>query len=130
MEIEGLGHCGGLLIVSHLGRPIEFHCSAPVVTNRAQKILYGKTYDHYLYCEQIGLSLIDKSKTKPPLIFADSIQLLGLENLTSELIVGVDPPGNARSKAMAPSTECLSIQANRTGNVLEIHAIATLGRAL
>ncbi len=86
-EIEGLGHCGGLLIVSQIGRPIEFHCSAPIVTNRAQKILYGRTYDSFLYCEQIGLSLIDKAKNQPPIYFADSQQLLGLEKLISGLVV-------------------------------------------
>jgi hypothetical protein len=96
-EIEGLGHCGGLLIVSQIGRPIEFHCSAPVVTNRAQKILYGKTYDNYLYCEQIGLSLVDKAKTKPPLYFADSLQLIGLEKLIGEMIVVLENDSNRNS---------------------------------
>lgn len=94
-EIEGLGHCGGLLIVSQIGRPIEFHCSAPVVTNRAQKILYGKTYDNYLYCEQIGLSLIDKAKTKPSIFIADSVQLLGLEKLIGEMIVVLENETNS-----------------------------------
>ena len=116
MEIEGLGHCGGLLIVSQLGRPIEFHCSAPVVTNRAQKILYGKTYDNYLYCEQIGLSLIDKSKTKPPLLFADSIQLLGLEKLISEWIVVLENDSNQAS--LEESTELKSINLETRGQKL------------
>ena len=83
-KLKALVIVADLLIVSHIGRPIEFHCSAPVVTNRAQKILYGRTYDNYLYCEQIGLSLIDKAKNKPPVYFADSHQLLGLERLIKE----------------------------------------------
>lgn len=80
-EIEGLGHCGGLLIVSQIGRPLEFHCSAPVTTNRAQAILYGKTYQTFLYCEQIGLALIEKSKTRPALFVANCAPLLPLNEL-------------------------------------------------
>jgi hypothetical protein len=82
LEIEGLGHCGGLLVVSQIGRPIEFHCSAPVSINRAQSILYGQTYQSYLYCEQIGLALIEKSKSQPQLFIADSTPLLALGELT------------------------------------------------
>lgn len=80
-EIEGLGHCGGLLIVSQIGRPLEFHCSAPVPPNKAQQILYGKTYETFLYCEQIGLALIEKAKSKPQLLMANCGQLLSLNNL-------------------------------------------------
>ena len=116
MEIEGLGHCGGLLVVSQLGRPIEFHCSAPVATNRAQKILYGKTYDNYLYCEQIGLSLIDKAKSKPQLVIADSIPLLGLEKLISELIVVLENDSNRAS--LEESTDLESINLETRGQKL------------
>jgi hypothetical protein len=110
MEIEGLGHCGGLLIVSQIGRPIEFHCSAPVVTNRAQKILYGQTYDNYLYCEQIGLSLIDKAKTKPSLFVADSVQLLGLEKLIGEMIVVLENETNRNSFEAASDLTAIPLE--------------------
>lgn len=86
-EIEGLGHCGGLLIVSQIGRPIEFHCSAPIATNRAQKILYGKTYETFLYSEQIGLALIEKAKTKPNIYIANCGPLLALNNLIAEPVI-------------------------------------------
>lgn len=78
LEIESVGYCGGLLIVSQIGRPLEFHCSAPVTVNRAQQILYGKTYRSFLCCEQIGLSLIDKSKTNPSIFVANTPWLSGL----------------------------------------------------
>lgn len=86
-EIEGIGHCGGLLIVSQIGRPIEFHCSAPVAPNRAQQILYGQTYQTFLYCEQIGLALIDKAKSKPQLFIANCAPLLGLSSMIEEPVV-------------------------------------------
>lgn len=109
-EIEGLGHCGGLLIVSQIGRPIEFHCSAPVVTNRAQKILYGKTYDNFLYCEQIGLSLIDKAKTTPSLFVADSVQLLGLEKLIDGMIVVLEDGTNRKSIDETPGLTAVPLE--------------------
>ncbi len=82
-EIEGVGHCGGLLVVSGIGRPIEFHCCSPVSVNRAQSILYGKTYNSFLYGEQIGLSLIEKTKTQPHLYLANRAELLVLNDLIS-----------------------------------------------
>ena len=36
-----LGCIGGYLILNLGGRPLEFHCTAPVRANRAQQILYG-----------------------------------------------------------------------------------------
>lgn len=84
-EIESVGFCGGLLIVSQLGRPLEFHCSAPVIANRAQEILYGKTYRSFLFSEQIGLSLIEKVKCNPQLLVANTAQLAPLADL-------VEPP--------------------------------------
>ncbi len=86
-EIEELGHCGGLLIVSQIGRPLEFHCSTPVANNRAQRILYGDTYDSFLFCEQIGLSLIDKAKAKPQIFIANCGELLDLNDLLQAPVV-------------------------------------------
>jgi len=37
------GLFGGYLVVDSLGRPLEFHCTAPVKVSRAQQILYGPT---------------------------------------------------------------------------------------
>ena len=35
------GLFGGYLLLNLAGRPVEFHCTAPVKPNRAQQILYG-----------------------------------------------------------------------------------------
>jgi hypothetical protein len=88
-EIEDVGYCGGLLIVSHLGRPLEFHCSVPIQPNRAQQILYGQTYPTYLFCEQIGLALIDKAKSTPNLFLANSKHLLALNAMVSVPVVAL-----------------------------------------
>src|SRR6266404_1210747 len=40
---EPHGLVGGYLVLNALGRPLEFHCTAPVKPNRAQEILYGAT---------------------------------------------------------------------------------------
>jgi hypothetical protein len=48
------GYFGGYLIVSELGRPLEFHCTSPVRPSRAQEILYGPTLQAYLLGEDAG----------------------------------------------------------------------------
>jgi hypothetical protein len=99
-EFEGVGYCGGLLIVSHLGRPIEFHCSAPVVPNRAQQILYGQTYPTYLLCEQIGLALIQKAKVSPQLFLANQVELLALNSMISTPVVALGGAEKEKERAL------------------------------
>jgi hypothetical protein len=105
-EFEGAGFCGGLLIVSHLGRPIEFHCSAPVIPNRAQQILYGQTYPTYLLCEQIGLALIQKAKVSPQLFLANQVELLALNSMISTPVVAL---GGAEKEKDRPALQAALI---------------------
>ena len=65
IDLPSVGLCGGLLIVSHLGRPIEFHCTAPCAPNRAQQIMYGQTYQGFVFTDQIGAALVDSVKHLP-----------------------------------------------------------------
>ena len=65
------GLFGGYLVLNSLGRPLEFHCTAPVRANRAQEILYGPTLDPYLFGERIGQTLLNKSKARPKLALTD-----------------------------------------------------------
>ena len=65
------GRFGGYLVLNALGRPLEFHCTAPVRPNRAQQILYGPTLDPYLCGERIGPVLLSRSKTVPSVVFTD-----------------------------------------------------------
>lgn len=78
-EIKGLGFCGGLLLVTNSGRPIEFHCAAPIKANRAQQILYGATLKEFLVCDQIGVSLLNKLKRSPCAVLIQDRELNGLE---------------------------------------------------
>lgn len=64
LEHDQLGYVGGYLILNSAGRPLEFHCTAPVKPNRAQQILFGPTLESYLYGEQIGQTLLAKSSVE------------------------------------------------------------------
>lgn len=82
-----MGHCGGLLIVSNIGRPIEFHCTTPVASNRAQEIMYGRTYAGFLHADQIGMSLIEKSKNLPSVFLTDCPDMLPISELIDTPLV-------------------------------------------
>ncbi len=81
VELPTLGHCGGLLVVSQIGRPIEFHCTAPVGSNRAQEIMYGKTYRGFLFSDQIGIALVDKTRHHPTFFVTDRPEMLPITEL-------------------------------------------------
>ena len=61
---EQHGLFGGLLVLNTAGRPLEFHCTAPLKPNRAQEILFGPTLQPYLYGEQIARTLIVQVQDK------------------------------------------------------------------
>lgn len=65
VEHEQFGLVGGYLILNTAGRPLEFHCTAPVKPSRAQQILFGPTLLPYLYGEQIGQTLLAKAASEP-----------------------------------------------------------------
>ena len=76
-EHSELGLFGGYLVLNVAGRPLEFHCTAPVKANRAQEILYGNTLKPYLYGEQIGQTLIKKAKANTAVVITDIEHALG-----------------------------------------------------
>ncbi|MBN1852499.1 MAG: hypothetical protein JW829_07230 [Pirellulales bacterium] len=79
------GILGGFLIVSPLGRPLEFHCSAPIQPNRAQEILYGPTLRPYLLGDLVGRTLVEHTELPVEVILVDSQEAL-------ELRMSVDVP--------------------------------------
>lgn len=85
IDLPTVGLCGGLLIVSHLGRPLEFHCTAPCPANRAQQIMYGETYRGFVFTDQIGAALVDSAKHLPSAYLTCSPDMLPIGEL-------VDPP--------------------------------------
>ena len=80
LETPEHGHFGGYLIVSRLGRPLEFHCTAPVLPSRAQQILYGPTLRTYLMGEQIAGCLVGAARLTPVLILTDQADAVGVGN--------------------------------------------------
>jgi hypothetical protein len=74
------GYFGGYLIISLLGRPLEFHCSSPVLPSRAHEILYGPTLQPFLLGEQIGGALLDAAKLTPNLILTDYAAMLAIRS--------------------------------------------------
>lgn len=90
--IPNHGLVGGYLLLNAAARPIEFHCTAPVRANRAQEILYGPTLRPYLYGEQIGQTLLARSKTKPLLAVTDIEDVLAARQFTAQPVIFILPP--------------------------------------
>src|ERR1051325_8804676 len=86
-----LGLIGGYLVLNAAGRPLEFHCTAPVKPNRAQQILFGPTLEPYLYGEQIGQALLGKGATEPGIVCTDVSPVLSVRDFTALPIALVLP---------------------------------------
>jgi hypothetical protein len=84
------GYFGGYLVISELGRPLEFHCSTPVMPNQAQRILYGKTLSAYVLGDLIGQTLVAKSQLPVTAVLTDKREMLGLTLLRDETIICVE----------------------------------------
>jgi hypothetical protein len=66
------GVFGGYLLVDAAGRPLEFHCTAPVKVSRAQQILYGATLPSQLHGRQIGAALLAEASVRPAVVLTDT----------------------------------------------------------
>jgi hypothetical protein len=87
------GLFGGYLVLNLAGRPLEFHCTAPLKPNRAQQILYGPTLHAFLYGEQIGRTLLQHAKTEPMAVFTDCTPALAVRDHASlpvALVLGAE----------------------------------------
>ena len=91
VEHPQYGLFGGYLILNTAGRPLEFHCTAPIKPNRAQEILYGPTLESFLYGEQIGQTLISQGSTPPLLVCTDREPALAAREHVSSPVVLVLP---------------------------------------
>jgi hypothetical protein len=81
-QLEGAGFCGGYLLLNASARPVEFHCTLPVNPDRAQHILYGTSLESFLFSEQIGRPLVEKSKLSPGIVFVEQAPLLAIQELS------------------------------------------------
>lgn len=68
---ERTGWTGGLLVLNHTGRPLEFQCTLPVRPSRAHEILYGPTLQEHLIGEVIAPVLFKKCRTPIAMICCD-----------------------------------------------------------
>jgi hypothetical protein len=76
------GVFGGYLLVDPLGRPLEFHCTAPVKVSRAQQILFGSTLQSHLHGQQIGGTLLAESTVTPEVVLTDLEPMLHVRSHT------------------------------------------------
>lgn len=108
---EQHGFFGGYLILNTSSRPIEFHCTAPVKPNRAQEILYGPTLQPYLFGEQIGQTLISKSKTKPIAVCTDLAAVLAARDFVALPVALVQDPSQNESSDLVSTARQWRIDA-------------------
>jgi hypothetical protein len=92
VQHQQYGLFGGYLVLNAAGRPLEFHCTAPIRPNRAQEILYGPTLESFLYGEQIGQTLLSQAGTVPVLVCTDRVPALATREHVSVPLVLVLPP--------------------------------------
>ena len=114
------GLIGGYLVLNHLGRPIEFHCTTPVRANRAQEILYGATLDAFLYGEQVGRILVQKAKTQPNVVLTDHARVLAVQDFVKTPVVYV--PGqktNSHNGLQLLRSDGSEAETDATPNALE-----------
>jgi len=83
LEQPEFGLIGGYLVLNLVGRPLEFHCTAPLKPNRAQEILYGPTLEPFLYGEQIGRALVGQAKIEATALLTDCEPALAVREACS-----------------------------------------------
>jgi len=99
------GNCfGGLLAVNLSGRPLEFHCTAPVRANRAQQILFGRTLQAFVYGEQISQALLAGMELVPVVICTDKAPVLAVQVHVDPTVVLVQCEEKAEEITLAKDT--------------------------
>ena len=85
------GLFGGYLVVDAIGRPLEFHCTAPVKVSRAQQILYGPTLHGHLHGQQIGGALLAESTATPVVVLTDHEAMMNVRPHAKQPVALVRP---------------------------------------
>jgi len=102
VQLDSIGFCGGYLTLNRLGRPTEFHCTLPVLPERAQSILYGESLRPFLHSEHLGPALLAKARTSAQLVLVDQVESLGVSQLIAECVAIVKYP---RESTVDPAVE-------------------------
>ena len=100
LESSEHGISGGYLLLNSTGRPIEFHCTAPVHPSRTQEILYGATLKPYLFGEIVGQTLLSQTQTEPLFVCTNVVEVATARPFVSYPIVVLLSENNVKS---APS---------------------------
>jgi hypothetical protein len=95
LETHDHGIFGGYLVLSPLGRPLEFRCSTPVAASRAQQILYGASLRPYLLADVIGRALLAEAELSVRLVLTDQRDMLPLAGFRSEPVIHVERQAGA-----------------------------------
>ena len=112
LDCADCGLIGGYLVLNRNGRPLEFHCTAPIKPNRAQQILYGPTLEPFLFGEQIGQTLLSKGAVEPEVICTDRQPALAVREfvevpvalvLSGGPLVSPDEDPDLASRSLAPT---------------------------
>ena len=105
LSSEEQGLIGGYLVLNQAGRPLEFHCTAPVKPNRAQQILFGPTLEPYLYGEQIGQTLVSKGTATPAVVYTDVPPALAMRDFVDmpvALVLAAEESAADQASAATP----------------------------
>lgn len=116
------GYFGGYLIVSPLGRPLEFHCTAPIRPSRAQEILYGPTLRSYVVGDQIAGALLNAAQFTPRLVLTDQLEVVSAKRpseISFVLVLGQQASGTETTV----STTLAGNTASRQGVQQELGAM-------
>jgi hypothetical protein len=89
VDVPRSGFCGGFLLVNAAGRPLEFHCTLPVVADRAQEILYGASLESYVFADLIGRTLIERPSARPALVLVEQEALLAVQAWTITPVIRI-----------------------------------------
>ena len=80
---------GGLLVVDRVGRPVEFHATAPVAPSRAHEVLYGPTLVSHVCGELMAPALIRALRAAPLLALTDCPHVLAARPQTPFPLLGI-----------------------------------------
>ena len=122
LESPEYGYFGGYLIVSPVGRPLEFHCTSPVRPSRAQEILYGPTLQPYLFGEKISGALLQAAKLPPRLVLTDAPAMLSARSQASSLMALV------LVRAGVSATTATEEQGDETSDIVAFASSADVSR--
>jgi hypothetical protein len=95
IEHPEAGLFGGYLVLNAAGRPLEFQCTTPIRPNRAQQILYGPTLEPYLFGEQIGQALLNRSRVPTLAVCTDRPPAMAVREFTDMPVALVLPSEDA-----------------------------------